>query len=148
MVCRAVPAMSVRTKGYRRRLIPGPDMASQARQLSQKCWAGSVAGVQLRVMPGSARLSSPQVQRIAQKSTQMRSPATYFEAHDHVLSAEPVAVVHADLGVAEPPLLQRTPIQVLGQRPACAGPLRPFDVALNGGRTEIDTVSDLALAEA
>src|SRR6266852_9092841 len=48
----------------------------------------------------------------------------------------------------EQPLLERKPIQVLGQRPAHASPLGPFDVALNGGRTEIETLADLTVAEA
>ena len=48
----------------------------------------------------------------------------------------------------EQPLFQRKPVQVVWQRSAQANALGAFDVALNGGRAVIETLADLAVAEA
>jgi hypothetical protein len=48
----------------------------------------------------------------------------------------------------EQPLVQCKAVQVVWQRPAQASPLGAFDVALNGGRADIETLGDLAVAEA
>ena len=48
----------------------------------------------------------------------------------------------------EQPLVQCKAIQLVWQRPAQANAVGAFDVALNGGRADIETLADLAVAEA